>query len=501
MNRASLLFLTALVFFVDSAEVAFKLPATTLEEEILKSIHNSQMDIKKTASVQEADEKVTMASACYQDIGCFYRNGTFKHLKVLPDSPQYISTSFALYTRKNKNSAVYIHYLTPSSFEEPLIDSSKPLKVLCHGFVMSGTDSYIMNMKNALLDHEDCNVLVVDWSRGALPPFYISAAIDTELVGRQVARVIQLLKERRGFPESNVHVIGFSLGSHLAGFAGKWMKSHMGLTLGRITALDPASPLFEGYGESVHVSRRDAALVDVIHTSAGTSVLSGELGMTEAVGHMDFYPNGGKKQPGCSGLICYHMRALDLFTSSIGDRCEFRSISCENYDIFDDGGCFQPTQVWGRMGYYANLASGRGIMYLATTGDVPFCGVSVLLTMKVSEGQSHTYCGISATLVGADGVTEYINITDSNSQKVHPGEVLQKLAVVHPNVLPLHEVYVQYRKYRGWFYSGTDSINFDNLRVKDHESNIQFLYETKNTNLASYEEKMLTPKNFAGGKK
>ena len=39
----------------------------------------------------------------------------------------------------------------------------------------------------------------------------------------------------------------------------------------------------------------DAEYVDVMHTS--------ELGQVEAVGHTDFFPNGGSKQPGCDGLL------------------------------------------------------------------------------------------------------------------------------------------------------------------------------------------------------
>ena len=41
------------------------------------------------------------------------------------------------------------------------------------------------------------------------------------------------------------------------------------------------------------LSADDAALVDVIHTNAG------KLGEGPAIGHIDFYPNGGKEQPGC----------------------------------------------------------------------------------------------------------------------------------------------------------------------------------------------------------
>ncbi len=46
----------------------------------------------------------------------------------------------------------------------------------------------------------------------------------------------------------------------------------------------------------------DAKLVDVLHTSSGSNVfdpLVGRYGMDESIGHLDFYANGGRMQPGC----------------------------------------------------------------------------------------------------------------------------------------------------------------------------------------------------------
>ncbi|MPC37032.1 Pancreatic lipase-related protein 3 [Portunus trituberculatus] len=69
--------------------------------------------------------------------------------------------------------------------------------------------------------------------------------------------------------------------------------------LGRITGLDPAEPLFEFMPPSVRLDPSDALLVDVIHTDAGRFSFGGGYGLEQAVGHLDFYPNGGVNQPGC----------------------------------------------------------------------------------------------------------------------------------------------------------------------------------------------------------
>ena len=52
----------------------------------------------------------------------------------------------------------------------------------------------------------------------------------------------------------------------------------------------------------------DAKFVDIIHTDAGGILglemsASGGLGLYRPCGHVDFYPNGGKMQPGCRGLV------------------------------------------------------------------------------------------------------------------------------------------------------------------------------------------------------
>jgi triacylglycerol lipase len=77
---------------------------------------------------------------------------------------------------------------------------------------------------------EDCNVICVDWEAGALIPNYVRAAANTRLVGKQLSMLLEGLNKHLGLPFHNIHVIGFSLGAHAAGFAGAELKN-----LSRIT--------------------------------------------------------------------------------------------------------------------------------------------------------------------------------------------------------------------------------------------------------------------------
>ena len=64
------------------------------------------------------------------------------------------------------------------------------------------------------------------------------------------------------------------------------------------TGLDPAGPGFDIKNVTTRLDKGDADFVDVIHTDVGRG--GANLGMVEAIGHVDFYPNGRNlKQPGC----------------------------------------------------------------------------------------------------------------------------------------------------------------------------------------------------------
>ena len=59
------------------------------------------------------------------------------------------------------------------------------------------------------------------------------------VVASYLAQFINSLVELGADPRS-IHIVGHSLGAHLAGFAGRLLRPRVG----RITALDPAGPCF-----------------------------------------------------------------------------------------------------------------------------------------------------------------------------------------------------------------------------------------------------------------
>ncbi|CAF3042763.1 unnamed protein product [Rotaria sp. Silwood2] len=149
------------------------------------------------------------------------------------------------------------------------------------------------DMRQALLDAEDSNVIFVDWSKTNHFP-YTQATANTQIVGAEVSLLInELISDHEADP-SLIHIIGHSLGAHAAGYAG----SKISPQLSRITGLDPAGPYFESTDPRVRLDPSDARFVDIIHTDGQAHVQLG-LGLLQPLGHVDFYPNGGLEQPRC----------------------------------------------------------------------------------------------------------------------------------------------------------------------------------------------------------
>ncbi|RZB41610.1 phospholipase A1 member A, partial [Asbolus verrucosus] len=109
-------------------------------------------------------------------------------------------------------------------------NASNPTKIIIHGF-QSGIkeDIFVVN-KNAYLDSGDYNVIGMDWS--ALCEFeYLSAIRGAQQAGKILAEFLDWLFEV-GVEMEKIHLVGHSLGAHVAGVAGHEIKNGK---IGRIT--------------------------------------------------------------------------------------------------------------------------------------------------------------------------------------------------------------------------------------------------------------------------
>ncbi|XP_073973353.1 pancreatic triacylglycerol lipase-like isoform X2 [Rhodnius prolixus] len=336
---------------------------------------------------------------CYDLVGCFPPDRPF--LKLTPQNPEDLGTRFYLYTR-NASEEVIEYGDERTSLVASDFRTDRMTRILVHGFKGSSKDRSAQYIVSNLLKLEDCNVILLDWSKGAQGQTYRVSAANTELVGRQLALLLLDLISLGANP-SAIHLIGFSLGAHIAGFAGRSLLSR-GIRLSRITGLDPASPLFREHLVAASIpalNDQDAALVDVVHT-AGSILWTEGFGLLRNLGHVDFFPNGGQDQPGCthvfaslivshlegtvnSSAVCNHLRGFQLFLESIPspkqDGCQFRAFPCASREHFRSGACFpmkcdinSTDGSCGIMGFSADKGIARGPLYLVTRDSPPFCG-------------------------------------------------------------------------------------------------------------------------------
>lgn len=82
--------------------------------------------------------------------------------------------------------------------------------------------------------------------------------------------LLRMIRERlfNGKPkQKNIHLIGHSLGAHIAGLTAS-MLNHTSWRVDRVTGLDPAKPFFD-LDENAHLrlNKTVAKFVDVIHTN------------------------------------------------------------------------------------------------------------------------------------------------------------------------------------------------------------------------------------------
>ncbi|XP_064477565.1 pancreatic triacylglycerol lipase-like [Ornithodoros turicata] len=378
---------------------------------------------------------------CFGELGCFRTGGDFydplhRPISILPNSRRAVNTTFLLFTRKNPKQehtllwSSSLHDLRHSPF-----NASSRTKIIIHGWLDSiFFVGWMKEMAEALLLEGDYNVFLVDWKGGNGPP-YAQATANTRLVGAEVALLIQKLQNAFGVDPMSFHIVGHSLGSHIAGYAGERIK-----TLGRITGLDPAQPYFKKMPRSVRIDPTDADFVEIIHTDGSQffpNILKGNgLGLYDPVGHLDFYPNGGVHMPGCdyvaritkfftSGLIagkraflsCNHQRAVEYFTDSINDkRCLSMAYACKSHEVFNKGSCSDcgpdgsqcapfglHADRWRR--FKNDSQSVR--MFVNTNAETPYCLFEYIVYVNIEGDSNATRLRgyILLTLQGNEGAT------------------------------------------------------------------------------------------------
>ncbi|XP_042644843.1 phospholipase A1 member A isoform X3 [Tyto alba] len=201
-----------------------------------------------------------------------------------------LNIQFLLFTSSSPSCGELI--LADDGIKNCSFNSSLETKIIIHGFRALGTKpSWIEGLVHAILHTSQVNVIAVDWVYGSTGA-YPSAVENVTQLALSISQFISKLLAL-GISGTSIHIIGVSLGAHVGGLVGHF---HGG-QLGRITGLDPAGPKYTRASPEERLDPGDALFVEAIHTDADN------FGIRIPVGHIDYFVNGGKDQPGCPRFI------------------------------------------------------------------------------------------------------------------------------------------------------------------------------------------------------
>ncbi|KAI5631393.1 lipase domain-containing protein [Phthorimaea operculella] len=457
---------------------------------------------------------------CYGNYGCFskaYPWTEHRPENYFPQEPDEMGVQYVVFTRRNLHNPVLLTAEDSEMIRNSNIDPRGPFYFIAHGFLEGGHKLWIEKLTNALLSVEGndaATVFIVDWRGGSQPP-YGQAVANIRLIGRMTAYLIHHVYEQLGLSNlNNFHFIGHSLGAHLAGYCGHALQRKFRLKLGRITGLDPAAPYFTDTVTLVRLDRTDATYVDIIHSNALPLYERG-FGISEPIGHVDFYPNGGQIQPGCAKdttpmqtnmyhsiqkmIGCNHERSYEFFTESIAPTCPFFGVRCESYAAFLSGNCTTCDDKYHfclPMGYHSyrhykglhrlglvdtnsNLA-----LYSLTGPSKPYCRVHYNVQLKVSNA---TDAGRIAIIL----VDKHNNRTsevylDEEQKFYSPGEIEQKMLAFKDTGLPPQSVIAEWKYETHLFNPATwrliksSHIYIEYLKLTSLEYHTEITFCTKN---------------------
>lgn len=243
-----------------------------------------------------------------------------------------------------------------------IYDITKQTKIIIHGYKDNSQSEVPWDLGQAYNEKKMFNVLLVD-AQELIENGYILSAHNARFVGKRLGNLLANL-ENFGAKAEDFHLLGISLGAHIAGLAGKYFRRYKLQSLGRITGLDPAGPCFSYAYSDQRLDRLDADYVDVVHSNRLVQ------GVIEPLGHADFYINGGgPNQPGCMLPSCSHLRAAQVYAESIKMPKSFVGVRCQSWKHFEANACeSESLAVLG----FGNSIKNRGLYYLRTSASAPF---------------------------------------------------------------------------------------------------------------------------------
>lgn len=289
-----------------------------------------------------ADENSPYCSAsCLRNVFC-----------CVPQQPEDLDVRFVMSTVGDgyAPSRPFFARYADEKLRELTRKDDRPFLWIIHGFLNNYQTDAIFNQTADAYLQRRFNIIVVDWHKGNR--LYLQSIANVRVVGALVGQMMDFLD----VGERSI-CAGFSLGSHVCGEAGAFLRAR-GKLLAKCHGIDPAGPGYDGCGGDIRLDPSDCGQVTSIHTSQFISLSSllGEqgLGTKFKTGHCDFWMNHGLDQPLCDNttfpslflnvitlnfgklgndvshaIACSHSRGMNYYLSQVTKSCHFKGIEGE----------------------------------------------------------------------------------------------------------------------------------------------------------------------------
>ncbi|XP_053614892.1 uncharacterized protein LOC128677802 [Plodia interpunctella] len=300
------------------------------------------------------------------------------------------NNGYWLYTRGNPVTPQILSFNNNSTVINSYFKKDKDTVILVHGWRGNCNSQVNTMLREAFLQALDVNVIVFDWSALA-GQNYLTAKRGVPGVGQCLGQFIKWLVTL-GASYERMHLVGFSLGGHLVGNAGR----DIGGYVKRITALDPAGPLW--LLNPYRLNKTDAQYVEVIHTTL-------IVGHFPPCGDADFYPNGGVFQPGCFLDSCSHRRAYELMAATVKFN-HLKAMACNDMIELDLNKCYGNIEFMGN----ADLMPKSPTLDMAMLTSLTFAlliGFTVGLPTEIL-----TLTKLNSTAIDSIGASHLVDLWD-----------------------------------------------------------------------------------------
>lgn len=184
-------------------------------------------------------------------------------------------------------------------------------------------------MKNAYITRGEYNVIIVDWS--SVSSWYYAGSVAKVIpTGIAISKFIRWLNVDLNI----LHLVGFDVGAHVAGVAGKNLNG----LVPRIIGVDPSRSGFNQLVTSNKLTNTDALIVEIYHSSD-------QFGFYAPYGDLDFYINNGRFQVGCANNYCSHYQSVVVASRIVSGQNNYIVIPCSDIAEVSVGCSLDPIDI------------------------------------------------------------------------------------------------------------------------------------------------------------